>query len=117
MHISICLFNVFITLLLLLSAGQPINPQIYIDTAVCNVNSVPVIGVEFKPTDDLMQALSKIAVDIFVDAGAQNVNNYFTFLRFVAFFARFSHLVVCITECFALADGKFMSSLCQICHV
>ena len=75
MHISICLFNVFITLLLLLSAGQPINPQIYIDTAVCNVNSVPVIGVEFKPTDDLMQALSKIAVDIFVDAGAQNVNN------------------------------------------
>ena len=86
MHISICLLNVFITLLFLLSAGQPINPQIYIDTAVCNVNSVPVIGVEFKPTDDLMKALSKIIAEIFVDAGAQNVNNYFTFLRFVCSF-------------------------------
>lgn len=59
-----------------------VDPQVYLDTAVCNVNSQVVIGVEFKPTDDLMVALSKISMDIFLDAGPQNVNNYFTFLRY-----------------------------------
>ena len=39
------------------------------------------MGVKFTPSDDLMIAVSKIAMDIFIDAGAQNVNNYFTFLR------------------------------------
>ena len=33
-----------------------------------------------------MKALSKIIAEIFVDAGAQNVNNYFTFLRFVCLY-------------------------------
>jgi len=58
-----------------------VDPQIYLDTAVCNVTSGPLMSITFKPTDDLMLAVSKIAMDIFIDAGAQNVNNYFTFLR------------------------------------
>jgi hypothetical protein len=77
-------FCIFIGLAVtfILTVGERINPQIYLDTAVCNTNSSVVIGVEFKPTDDLMVAISKIAMDIFLDAGAQNVNNYFTFLRY-----------------------------------
>ncbi|XP_067941888.1 cytochrome P450 2C20-like isoform X2 [Watersipora subatra] len=61
--------------------GEPVDPHVYLNTAVCNVNTEPVMGLTFAPTDDLMVAVSKIAMEIFIDAGAQNVNNYFTFLR------------------------------------
>ena len=62
------------------------NPRLFLDTACFNVYCLPICGVEFKPTDDLMKALSKIIAEIFVDAGAQNVNIYFTFLRFVCLY-------------------------------
>lgn len=61
--------------------GKPVDPQIYVDTAVSNVNTEPIIGVKLKPSDDLMAALSRICMEIFIDAGAQNVNNYLPFLK------------------------------------
>lgn len=94
------------------------DPQLFLDTAVCNVTSVPVMGAAFKPTADLMQALSKITADIFVDAGAQNVNNYFTFLRyfssisqvFLRYYSGFLMYLSCVSQVFLM----YFSGISQV---